>query len=158
MMEAKLPGHGILTNPHIESHIKTLKAKYVVLSEMLNQSGFSWNEQEMMLVCEQSVFIEWVEKRNKDVAGLYGKPFWHYYNLGEIYGRDHANGQNLGNADDDDEEEIRRENTNADPFNLEDETLFDNVNQSVDMEPQHEGFEDVDVSFTQPSPQTPSVS
>ncbi|KAL6184451.1 hypothetical protein ACLB2K_045852 [Fragaria x ananassa] len=154
-MEAKLPGHGILANPHIESRIKTLKAKYAALSEMLNQSGFSWNEQEMMLVCEQSVFTEWVKKRNKDAAGLYSKPFRHYYNLGEIYGRDRANGQNVGNVDGD-EEEIRRENTNVDP--LEDETLFDNVNQSANMEPQHEGYEDVDVSFTQPSPQTPSVS
>lgn len=86
-----------------------------------------------------------------------GKPFRHYYNLGEIYGRDRANGQNVGNADDD-EEEIRHENTNVDPFNLEDENVFDNVNPSADMEPQQEGLDDVDVSFTQPNPQTSSVS
>ena len=95
-----------------------------------------------------------LQKRNKDGDGLYSKPFQYYYNLGEIYGRDRANGQNEGNVDDD-EEEIRCRNTNVDP--LEDETLFDNVNQSANMEPQHEGSEDVDVSFTQPSPQTPSV-
>lgn len=61
MMKSKLPGHGILANPHIESRIKTLKAKYAALYEMLNQNGFSWNKQEMMVVCEQSVFNEWVE-------------------------------------------------------------------------------------------------
>lgn len=61
MIESKLRGHEILANPYIESRIKTLKAKYVVLYEILNQSGFSQNEQEMMLVCKQSVFNEWVE-------------------------------------------------------------------------------------------------
>nr|XP_011464620.1 PREDICTED: uncharacterized protein LOC105351564 [Fragaria vesca subsp. vesca] len=150
VMESKLPGCGILANPHIKSRIKTLKTKYVAVAEMLNQSGFSWNEQEMMLVCEKSVYIKWVEKRNKDVAGLYGKPFRHYYILGEIYGRDRANGMNVRNADDD-EEEIARENTNADDFNLDDDILFGNVNPIGDMGSQHGGFEDVDASFTQPS-------
>ncbi|KAL6214124.1 hypothetical protein ACLB2K_013562 [Fragaria x ananassa] len=149
-MESKLPGCGILANPHIESRIKTLKTKYAALAEMLNQSGFSWNEQEMMLVCEKSVYIEWVEKRNKDVAGLYGKPFRHYYILGEIYGRDHANGMNVGNPDDD-EEEIAHENTNADDFNLDDNNLFGNVNPIGDIGSQHGGVEDIDASFTQPS-------
>lgn len=63
----------------------------------------------------------------------------------------------MGNADDD-EDEIRCENTNVDPLNLKDENVFDNVNPSDDMEPQQEGLEDVDVSFTQSSRQTPSVS
>ena len=69
-MESKLPGCGILANPHIESRIKTLKTKYVAVAEMLNQSGFSWNEQEMMLVCEKSVYIEWVEV-NIDISAYF---------------------------------------------------------------------------------------
>ncbi|CAL8159581.1 unnamed protein product [Prunus armeniaca] len=50
---------------HIESRVKTLKGKYGALADALSQSGFGWNEEEMMLVCEESVFDAWA-KNKKD--------------------------------------------------------------------------------------------
>lgn len=48
-------------SPHIESRLKTLKQKFNALNEMLSLSGFVWNEEKMMLVCEKSVYDEWLK-------------------------------------------------------------------------------------------------
>ena len=60
-MEAKLPNCGLKASPHIESRVKTLKAKYCALHELLSQSGFGWNDEHMMLMCEKNVYDEWVK-------------------------------------------------------------------------------------------------
>ena len=61
MVERKLPGCELKASPHIESRIKTLKAKYYALSEMLSQKGFGWNDKQMMLICERSLYNDWVK-------------------------------------------------------------------------------------------------
>ncbi|KAK3193726.1 hypothetical protein Dsin_025036 [Dipteronia sinensis] len=61
MMEAKLPICGLKTSPHIESQVKTLKAKYCALHELLSQGGFGWNDEHMMLMCEKHIYDEWVK-------------------------------------------------------------------------------------------------
>ncbi|XP_040367292.1 uncharacterized protein LOC112175603 [Rosa chinensis] len=137
MIEAKLPNCGILANPHIESRIKTLKEKYVALSEALSQSGFGWNEEAMMLDCERSVFDEWA-KNKKDAKGLYGKPFEHYYALGEIYGKDRAMGTNAGNAEDD-EEEVREEDASMNQEGVRADDFFEQMNMTTDGGSQYRG-------------------
>lgn len=44
------------------------------------------------------------KQKRKDVAGLFNKPFPHYYMLGKIYDRDRAIGANADKKDDDEEE------------------------------------------------------
>ncbi|KAL5550500.1 hypothetical protein UlMin_000676 [Ulmus minor] len=70
MMEANLPGCGIKASPHIQSCVKWLKQKYCVLKDMLSLSGFGWNNEQMMLYCDRSVFDEYVKNKtkNKDKA------------------------------------------------------------------------------------------
>ncbi|KAF4358676.1 hypothetical protein F8388_005616 [Cannabis sativa] len=118
MLEEKLPGSKLKASPHIESRIKNLKGKYSCLAELLSLSGFSWDNEHSLLLCEKSAFDEYVKKR-KDASGLYGKPFPYYNKLAEIYGRDRATGTNAGNADDD-EEEIRQNDATGVKFGVDD--------------------------------------
>ncbi|BFG41001.1 hypothetical protein CerSpe_272750 [Prunus speciosa] len=167
ILEAKLPNSWLKASPHIESRVKTLKGKYGALADTLSQSGFGWNEEDMMLVCEKGVFDAWA-KNKKDASDLFGKSFPHYYALGEIYRKDRAIGTNAGNADDD-EEDVRRDDASAhqnrsvgDDF-IED--MFSNPNggsQYGGLEYGGSQFEDVEdleddeTTFTQPNPQPSS--
>ncbi|CAN6689005.1 unnamed protein product [Malus baccata var. baccata] len=109
MMEAKLPRCGLKASPHIESRIKTLKAKYFALTELLALNGFEWNEEKMMLACEKNAYDE-ATKGKKDASGLYDKPFPHYHSLGEIYAKDRV------------VEEVRLEDANVNQHEGEDES------------------------------------
>lgn len=48
MIERKLakicPGSGLKATPHIESKLKKWKKQYVIVCDMLNKSGFEWND------------------------------------------------------------------------------------------------------------------
>lgn len=94
---------------------------------------------------------------------MYGKPFEHYYALGEIYGKDRALGTNAGNAEDD-EEEVREEDASInqagvrvdDFFEQMEDMTTDGGSQYVGSE--YEGLDEVEneyVPFTQPSPPQP---
>ncbi|RXH76999.1 hypothetical protein DVH24_019887 [Malus domestica] len=120
MMEAKLPGCGLKAFPYIQSQIKTLKAKYFVVTELLALSGFEGNKEKMMFVCEKSVYDE-TTRGKKDANGLYDKAFPHYHTLGEIYVKDRVVGANAGKVDD--KEEVRLEYVNENE--CEDESGYD---------------------------------
>ncbi|XP_062020654.1 uncharacterized protein LOC133737011 [Rosa rugosa] len=113
IIEQKLPNCGLKANPHIESRLKTLKKQTLAIYDMLsNSSGFSWNHEEKMVVCEKQVFDDWV-KVHKDAKGLRMKPFIHYDSLIEAFGRDRANGLGAeGPAEAD--EDLNNENNYAD--------------------------------------------
>ncbi|KAM5548341.1 hypothetical protein ABKV19_002341 [Rosa sericea] len=92
IIEQKLPNCGLKANPHIESRVKTLKKQTLAISDMIaNSSGFSWDHENKMVVCEKQVYDDWV-KVHKEAKGLRLKPFIHYDSLVEAFGRDRANG------------------------------------------------------------------
>ena len=41
----KCPNSGLRINPHIESKLKMWKKQYEIVYDMLNKSGFGWNEE-----------------------------------------------------------------------------------------------------------------
>ncbi|PON33240.1 Myb/SANT-like domain containing protein [Parasponia andersonii] len=150
MLVRKLPGSELKASPHIESRIKTLKAKYYALSEMLCHKGFDWNDKQMMLICERKVYIDWV-KTHKEANGLYGKQFLHYHILNEIYGKERANGAIFPSYNDD-KEELRGENVEHEDDLAIEVDLHSNPGVDVNVETQVYGSdssEDYEVSFTQ---------
>ena len=71
---------------------------------------------------------------------MYNKPFPHYYDLAEIYGRDRATGANVGTAEGD-EEEMRHQDAN--------QANMASFMGDMNMESQFDCFEDFEMSFTQ---------
>ncbi|XP_021752388.1 uncharacterized protein LOC110717910 [Chenopodium quinoa] len=62
-------------------------------------SGFGWNDDGKFVTCPQSVWDEWI-KSHKNAEGLRNKPFPFYDNLGKIFGKDRAIGNEATNVDD----------------------------------------------------------
>ncbi|KAJ9678012.1 hypothetical protein PVL29_022789 [Vitis rotundifolia] len=99
MLEEKLPNSGLKASPHIESRVKTLKKQFNAIMDMLTHgSGFSWDNAEKMVLCDQDVFEGWV-KGHKDANGLKLKPFPHFDDLRcLVFGKDCANGKGAMSA------------------------------------------------------------
>ncbi|XP_004309745.1 PREDICTED: uncharacterized protein LOC101304244 [Fragaria vesca subsp. vesca] len=100
LLEQKLPGSGIKASPHIESRVKTLKKQYNAITDMIvTSSGFSWNDEKKMIICKKDLYDGWV-KSHPAAKGMWMKPFSHFDNLGNVFGKDHANGKQAANATD----------------------------------------------------------
>ncbi|XP_061353268.1 uncharacterized protein LOC133298041 [Gastrolobium bilobum] len=94
MIQAKIPSCPLKANPHTTSRIKLLKKHYNAICEMIGPnsgSGFGWND-----------------KTHPNVEGLYKKPFPFFDELGPIFGRDVASGQDAEGPEDA-VEELKRE-------------------------------------------------
>ncbi|GMN58453.1 hypothetical protein TIFTF001_027549 [Ficus carica] len=135
MMEAKLPDYGIKASPHIGSRVKWFKQKYCAMTNMLSLS------------------MDNDKMNRKDAASLYGKPFPHYYTLGEIYGRDRATGINAGNADDDEEDVCQQDTMNE---NLVDDSNMAFKENSIENEMFY--TQQPSVQPNQPVESSPNVS
>ena len=53
ILAEKLPGARISALPHIESRARHFRTKYRALEQMLNRSGFTWDDTKKMLQCEK---------------------------------------------------------------------------------------------------------
>jgi hypothetical protein len=51
-LEEKFPTCGIKVKPHIESAMKRLRSIYAIIYDMVNQSGFGWDEEKKMIKVE----------------------------------------------------------------------------------------------------------
>ncbi|KAI4357306.1 hypothetical protein L6164_001265 [Bauhinia variegata] len=61
-MEEKFPRCGIKVKPHIESAMKRLRTIYAIVYDMLNQSGFGWNDEtKMIIVDSDDVWNEYIK-------------------------------------------------------------------------------------------------
>ncbi|KAL8099541.1 hypothetical protein AgCh_031980 [Apium graveolens] len=93
IMLRKLPGCDKKAKPHIESRVKLLRRHYDAIAEMLspNASGFGWNDEGKFVTCPQSVWDDWV-KSHPNATSLRNKPFPFFDELGRIFGKDRAMG------------------------------------------------------------------
>ncbi|WCJ43834.1 hypothetical protein M5689_024547 [Euphorbia peplus] len=129
LINQKLPMSCIRADPHIDSRWKTLKAKYNDISEMLNKSGFGWDDIEKMIQCEK---MSMKNGHHKEAKGLWNTPFHFFDEIGELSGKDRATGKGVetfGDAVDNMEKEMNNEtNIFSDEENEEDDSI--SVNQS----------------------------
>ncbi|XP_074299547.1 uncharacterized protein LOC141630674 [Silene latifolia] len=106
LLEEKLPGCGKRDKPHIESRVKTLRKQFDAITDMLSPqaSGFSWNDEQKFVTCEQSVWEAWLKiilsYTHKNAAGLRNRPFPLYDELAKIWGKDSVNGNEGGSVQD----------------------------------------------------------
>ncbi|KAL5549126.1 hypothetical protein UlMin_004357 [Ulmus minor] len=108
-LEAKLPGCDLKAKPHIESRMKTLKAKFYVVHEMLTGpscSGFGWDSYRKMVTAEKPIWDAYLQS-HKDAAPFKTKAFPFYDELCVVFGKDRATGKDAENVADAAEEIIR---------------------------------------------------
>ncbi|XP_028060687.1 uncharacterized protein LOC114264281 [Camellia sinensis] len=87
------PGTDLRASPHIDSKIKFWRKQYNALQDMLNMSGFGWNdEQKMVLVDSDDVWQNYV-RRVPDAKGMRNRPFPFYEDWLILFGKDRATGE-----------------------------------------------------------------
>ncbi|XP_057517975.1 uncharacterized protein LOC130798895 [Amaranthus tricolor] len=84
-----LPGCGLKALPHIDSRLKTLGAKFRAISQMLNTSGFVWDDEKKMVSVDRAVYDEFC-KNHPNCKNLFGVLFPHFHELMNVYGKDYA--------------------------------------------------------------------
>ncbi|KAH9723879.1 Myb DNA-bind 3 domain-containing protein [Citrus sinensis] len=105
-------------SPHIDSKIRKWKKQYRLMFDMLNTSGFGWNDVKKCIeVDSDEVWNSYVQSHNA-VKNWRGKPFPLYERLANIFGKDCATGHGAQTpADMEDEanqEEIRDDDNEMD--------------------------------------------
>ncbi|KAK9698687.1 hypothetical protein RND81_08G123700 [Saponaria officinalis] len=87
-----IPGCGLKALPHIDSRLKMLGTKFRAIIQMLNTSGFKWDDEKHMISVERSVYDEYY-KAHPNCKNLYGHVFPYLNALIVIYGKDYATGK-----------------------------------------------------------------
>ncbi|KAI4346130.1 hypothetical protein L6164_013208 [Bauhinia variegata] len=92
-MEEKFPGCGIKVKPHIESAMKRLRTIYAIVYDMLNQSGFGWNDEtKMIIVDSDDVWNEYI-KRHPNAKDYRNAQILLLDKLVLAFGKDRATGK-----------------------------------------------------------------
>ncbi|CAL5427774.1 unnamed protein product [Camellia sinensis] len=87
------PGTDLRASPHIDSKIKFWRKQYNALQDMLNISGFGWDdEQKMVLGYSDDVWQNYV-RRVPDAKGMRNRPFPFYEDWLILFGKDKATGE-----------------------------------------------------------------
>ncbi|TXG61250.1 hypothetical protein EZV62_012613 [Acer yangbiense] len=84
-----LPNSGIKASPHIDYKIRFWKKQYGIVFDMLNTSGFGWNDTKKCVEVDSN-------EAHKEAEGWRNKSFPLYERLVNIFGKDRATGQVAG--------------------------------------------------------------
>ncbi|CAO2836033.1 unnamed protein product [Amaranthus hypochondriacus] len=143
----KLPNTEKKAKPHIESRVKILRKHFDAITDMLNASGFGWNDKEKHVTCSLEVWKEWI-KSHPNAAGLRNKPFPYYDELSKLWGKDRATGNEAENVNDvlDEIEEVAR---------VRDEEVTEVNNEDIDSTTQ---CDQTGPSLSTPQSTTPTSS
>ncbi|TXG57326.1 hypothetical protein EZV62_018639 [Acer yangbiense] len=91
-----LPNSRIKASPHIDSKIRFWKKQYGIVFDMLNTSGFGWNDTKKCVEVDSNEVWEMYVLAHKEAEGWRDKSFPLYERLINIFGKDRATGQVTG--------------------------------------------------------------
>ncbi|KAM0910336.1 hypothetical protein ACQ4PT_014229 [Festuca glaucescens] len=86
-----------LTKENIISRSKTFDKHYVIVNNMLSQSGFGWDDDKNMVSVEDDVWNNYA-KANKDAASYRYKVIKYWDMISTLYNRDRATGEGARTA------------------------------------------------------------
>ncbi|KAK0571848.1 hypothetical protein LWI29_000578 [Acer saccharum] len=92
-MACAIPNCGLKAVPHIESKLKFWKKQYGIVYDMLNTSGFGWNDVRKCIEVDSDEAWKSYVQHHKQAEGFRGKHFPLYERLANIFGKDRANGK-----------------------------------------------------------------
>ncbi|XP_068324518.1 uncharacterized protein [Pyrus communis] len=88
----KCPNANIKAVPHIESKMRRWKKYYAIVYDMVNKTGFAWNDVRKCIEVDNTEVWQSYVKVNKEAEGWLGKSFPLYDRLNVIFGKDRATG------------------------------------------------------------------
>ncbi|KAK2354224.1 hypothetical protein QL285_091770 [Trifolium repens] len=132
-LEEKFPTCGIKVKPHIESAMKRLRSIYAIIYDMVNQSGFGWDEERKMIKVESDeVWRDYVKSppNAKDfryaLISLFDK-------LAHDFGKDRATGKESAPPADNDEEIDKEEEERNNDEDIEVEVIQSQAKRKCDQ-------------------------
>ncbi|KAL5785121.1 hypothetical protein ACOSQ2_007513 [Xanthoceras sorbifolium] len=85
------PESNLKANPHLESKLKKWKKNYSTIYDMMNTSGFAWNDVKKYIEVDSNEAWENYVKHHSSVAEWRNKPYPIFDRLVNIFGKDCAN-------------------------------------------------------------------
>ncbi|XP_012831768.1 PREDICTED: uncharacterized protein At2g29880-like [Erythranthe guttata] len=89
----RFPTANIRGDPHIQSKLQVWKKTYGYIYGMLDTSGFGFNEETMMVVCDDDVWDKYVQV-HPEVKKMRYNSYPYYPSWQEIFGKSRATGVN----------------------------------------------------------------
>ncbi|KAK2635021.1 hypothetical protein Ddye_029813 [Dipteronia dyeriana] len=83
-----------ITGKHVQNKMKRLKDKYSAAYDMLNTSGFGWNDTNKCVTVRPEILEEYLKNYTAN------RPFPHYERLVTVFGKDRATGNMAESAAD----------------------------------------------------------
>ncbi|XP_070665102.1 uncharacterized protein [Malus domestica] len=88
----KCPNANIKAVPYIESKMRRWKKDYAIVYDMVNKTGFAWNDVRKCIEVDSTKVWRSYANVNKEAEGWLGKSFPLYDRLNVIFGKDRATG------------------------------------------------------------------
>ncbi|KAM5550510.1 hypothetical protein ABKV19_027590 [Rosa sericea] len=86
------PNSNLKASPHIESKLKKLKKDYSIIYDMMNKSGFAWNDIKKCIEVDSNEVWDTYVQHNKKAKGWRNKKYPLFDRLATIFGGDRATG------------------------------------------------------------------
>ncbi|KAM5546410.1 hypothetical protein ABKV19_002496, partial [Rosa sericea] len=89
------PNSNLKASPHIESKLKELKKDYSIIYDMMNMSGFAWNDIKKCIEVDSNEVWDTYLQHNKKAKGWRNKKYPLFDRVATIFGSDRATGNGV---------------------------------------------------------------